>query len=181
MGLGLRNLCSEPLEWEVFCCLWLCHLDFLSGILQLFPRRCCGSVTATWQVTMGTQDVAGAETSPPLFSFFNPMFCKSQTLPCLSRANSFFFPFCFITLNGCFQSGLLPHFPAGISGSSHPHASLNSHAFGQLLSCSQFVPLSWFSSKFGLFGGARMGSIDFGFNCVYTTNIIQPRASVTFT
>lgn len=49
----------------------LCHLDCLNvdrtGVLQLFPGHCYGSVSATWQVTMGTWDMAGTET-PPAFT-----------------------------------------------------------------------------------------------------------------
>lgn len=163
-GAGIE----KPLEWEVFPC----HLVMSSGFSK------CGQSWGSpalprWLLWLCQCHVAGDNGDPtcgwgrhflqPLFSFFNPIFCKSQTLPCLPRANSFFFPFCFVSPNGCFQSGLLPHLPAGISGSSAPHASLGSHAFGQLQSCSQFVLLSWFSSKFGHFGGARMDSIDFGF------------------
>lgn len=154
----MRNLCFlSPLEWEVFHC----HLVMSSG----FSKR-----AQNW----------GSPALPTSLLFLDPrcgwgrgfsclyfpsfiQFCANHR-PCLAYHVPIpsFFPFCFIILHGCFQSGLLPHFPAGISGSPAPHTSLNSHAFGQLQSCSQFVPLSWFSSKFGHFGGAGMDSIDFG-------------------
>lgn len=165
----MRSLCcSSPLEWEVFSC----HSVMSSGLSKCgrnwgspaLPRSLlwlcqCHLAGDNEDLRYGWDRDSSSLYCPSLIHFF----CKSQTLPCLSRANSSFLPFCFIILDGCFQSGLLPHFPAGIPGSSNPHASLNSHAFGQLQSCSQFVPLSWFPSKFGHFGGARMDSIDFGF------------------
>lgn len=91
-----------------------------------------GSAVSTWRgTTMGTpccnQGWPGQRLPLSLFSMSTLIFYKSETLHCLARADSsffFFFPFCFIALNDCFQFVLVPHFPYLISGGFKPMCCL---------------------------------------------------------
>lgn len=164
LGLNSRAGIEKPLLWngKYFTVIWLCHLDSLSvdrtGVFQLSPCPCCGSVSATLQVTMGTRDVPGAETSPAFIVFYSTFLQITDPALLVTCQSLLFFLSVLSSLMAALNLDSFPTSQLEFLGVPTPHASLNSHAFWTTWELFPICPsLSWFSSKFGHFWRSRDG------------------------